>query len=136
MKKLKILICENDEDELAFAKEGFEQSGYFEVTKTVGLGVELLEYISASKIELLPDIILTDLNMPGVNGLDIAEAVKNNPLLHRISVYISSTVINQPTAEKCYAMGAKGFLKKPYKFNEYQLFAQNLYELECAGAAN
>lgn len=132
MKKLKILICENDEDELEFAKEGFEQSGHFEVIKTAGSGVELMEYITSLKTDFLPDVILTDLNMPGINGLDIAVAVKNNPLLHHISIYVSSTIINQFTAEKCNAAGTKGFLKKPYKFDEYQLFADNLYEMECA----
>ena len=67
MKKYKIIIVENDEDEQMFMKEGFDSAGLFDIVGQVKNGDTLFEWLDENK-NALPDIILSDLNMPGKNG--------------------------------------------------------------------
>src|SRR6478736_3997465 len=78
MKKYRIIIVENDEDEQFFMKEGFDAVGLFEIEGQLRSGDELFDWLSERE-DNLPDIILTDLNMPGKNGYDIIESVQANP---------------------------------------------------------
>lgn len=64
LKKIKMLIVEDNEDERFFMKEGFAQTGLYEITGEAGNGNEMLELLSRSSSSL-PDVILSDLNMPG-----------------------------------------------------------------------
>lgn len=79
MKKYKIVIVENDEDEQFFMKEGFDSANLFQIKEQLKNGDELFEWLEEHENDL-PDVILTDLNMPGKNGYDIIETVKSNPL--------------------------------------------------------
>ncbi|HWJ90446.1 MAG TPA: hypothetical protein VNR87_05005, partial [Flavisolibacter sp.] len=62
MKKYKIIIVENDEDERFFMKEGFDASGMFEIIAQMINGDALLEWLEENP-GTLPDVILSDLNM-------------------------------------------------------------------------
>src|SRR5688500_11207170 len=105
MKKYKVIIVENDEDEQFFMKEGFDDSGLFEIVAQVKNGDLLMEWL-ASHEDSLPDVILSDLNMPGKNGYDIIEEVTGNEQYAHIPVIITSTSSTTTIINKCLAMGA------------------------------
>jgi CheY-like chemotaxis protein len=126
MKKYNIIIVENDEDEQFFMKEGFDASGLFNVVGQVKNGDLLMEWLADNEAAL-PDVILSDLNMPGKNGYDILQEVKGNPLLMRIPVIITSTSSTPTTVNRCMALGATDYLVKPETFIAYKDFAENLY---------
>lgn len=131
MKKYKIIIVENDEDEQLFMKIGFENSALFEVVKQVNNGNELLEWLethSANK----PEVILSDLNMPGKNGYDIIKEIKNNPGYQHIPVIITSTSEIRSVREKCIEHGAADFIVKPDTFINYEPFAIELHKRVAA----
>ena len=75
MKTYTIIIVENDEDEQVFMQEAFENTGLFQIAAMLRNGDELLEWMSQNPGEL-PDLILSDLNMPGKNGYDIIDEIK------------------------------------------------------------
>jgi CheY-like chemotaxis protein len=127
MRKLKVIIVENDEDEQMFMKAGFGETGNFEILAFVYNGDELFEYLKENS-SVLPDVILSDLNMPGKNGYDILTEVKQNPDLSSIPVIITSTSSAKMIKDKCMALGAADYLVKPDTFNEYLPFAQHLYQ--------
>ena len=127
MKKYKIIIVENDEDEQLFMKEGFETADLFEIVAVVSNGDTLLQWLS-QHINSLPDIVLSDLNMPGKNGYDVINEVKSNPLYSHIPVVITSTSSTRTIMEKCIAAGASDYVVKPETFVEYVPYVKNLYE--------
>ena len=126
MKKYRIVIVENDEDEQFFMKEGFDATGLFQIEKQLKNGDELFEWLEQNENDL-PDVILTDLNMPGKNGYDIIEGVTSNPLYLHIPVIVTSTSSTKTIIDKCLDMGAADYLVKPETFVKYVPYVENLY---------
>ena len=127
MKKYKLIIVENDEDEQFFMKEGFDTVGLFEIVDQVKNGDVLFEWLSDNK-NSLPEIILTDLNMPGKNGYDILEGIKANPAYMHIPVVITSTSSAKIMIDRCLNLGAADYRVKPDTFIAYAPFATDLYQ--------
>ena len=128
MKKYKIVIVENDEDEQTFMKEGFDSAGMFEIMAQLRNGDELLEWMEENQT-YLPEVILSDLNMPGKNGYDIIEAINSNPAYSYIPVIITSTSSTKTIIEKCLSMGAAEYVVKPDTFVAYVPYVQKLHQL-------
>lgn len=126
MKKYKIIIVENDEDEQLFMKEGFDAAGLFDIVAQVKNGNTLFDWLNENK-NALPDVILSDLNMPGKNGYDVINDVKANPLYAHIPVVITSTSSTKTIIEKCLAQGAADYIVKPETFVEYVPYVESLY---------
>ena len=128
MKKLKLIIIENDADEQEFMQEGFGETGLFHIISFFRNGNELFEFLTQEEYQM-PDLILSDLNMPGKNGYDILEEIQQYETLSQIPVVITSTSFNKSAIEKCKQLGAYEYLVKPETFNEYKPFARHLYEM-------
>jgi len=128
MIKYKIVIVENDEDEQFFMKEGFDAAGLFEIVAQLSNGDALFEWLAENKTQL-PDIILSDLNMPGKNGYDILEGINADPAYMHIPVIITSTSSAKIMIDRCKALGAADYLVKPDTFVAYTPFAKDLHKL-------
>jgi CheY-like chemotaxis protein len=136
MKKYKIIIVENDEDEQLFMREGFDEVGSFDIMAQVKNGEMLMEWLYAHTGDL-PDIILSDLNMPGKNGYEILDEVNANPMLSHIPVVITSTSSTPSIIQKCLSKGAADYMVKPDTFVQYVPFVQDLYKrVERLATAN
>ncbi len=128
MKKLNIMLVENDEDEQLFMREGFESTNLFNIIAVANNGDEAFTAIHGKKP--LPDLIVSDLNMPGKNGLDLLHDIKSDPALLHIPVIIISTSFTSTIINKCISSGAHAFHTKPDSFVEYDTFAKKIYH-EC-----
>jgi CheY-like chemotaxis protein len=126
MRKIRILIVDNDEDEQFFIEKGFMASGLFEITGMVFNGTDLFKILHDENVKM-PEVILSDLHMNGMSGYDIVEEIRNNPKFSSIPVIISSNVISSSLIEKCKGLGAFDLKKKPENFNDYDTFAKKLY---------
>lgn len=129
MKKYKILVVENDEDEQFFIEEAFEATGLFDILKTVKNGDVLFEWLGEN--DELPDLILSDLNMPGKNGYEIISEIRAIAKYAHLPIVIMSTSSAQWSKDKCMDAGANWYMMKPETFLEYNVFADALYRLLC-----
>jgi CheY-like chemotaxis protein len=127
-KKIRILIAEDDGDEREFVRQGFAQSNLFEVIDVVANGNELLQTIKSLSDTDLPDLILSDLNMPLLNGCEAMVAIKKDPRLTDIMFILISTSASPDTFDSCSTAGAFSILIKPASFFEYKEFAISLYQ--------
>lgn len=125
-RKIKMLIVEDNEDERIFIKEGFLQSGLYEIVGEAENGEEMLEFLNNSPVPV-PELILSDLNMPGKNGYEVIVDVKSNSRLSHISVAILTTAPSVPFAERCKKLGACAYYTKPDTFLDYKDFAEKIY---------
>lgn len=123
----KIILVENDEDEIFFMKEAFDSSDLFEVLSAAKDGEELFEYLNKNS-DRLPDIILSDLNMPGKNGYDILQEIKAYPDYSHIPVVITSTSTVRSNIDRCLGLGAADYIVKPEMFIFYKNFVNELHE--------
>lgn len=80
-------------------------------------GEDALEILM--KKENLPDIILLDLNMPKVNGLEFLRIIKADERLRYIPTIVLTTSINQRDLLECYEIGIAGYVLKPLKYEDY-----------------
>ncbi|GGF82366.1 response regulator [Wenyingzhuangia marina] len=82
-----------------------------------GNGEEALKILEQK--DRLPDIILLDLNMPKINGIEFLSILKNDSDLRYIPTIILSTSNNQKDLLECYKIGVAGYVLKPLKYEEY-----------------
>jgi CheY-like chemotaxis protein len=126
MRKLKILIIDNDEDEQFFIKKGFMATDLFDITAILNNGQDLISNIN--NLPDLPDVILSDLNMPGKNGFEIIEELKSESSLSHIPIVITTNATSHDIREECLKLGAFDVRGKPENFLNYELFAKKLYD--------
>src|SRR5437899_6364096 len=81
----------------------------------------------------MPDIVITDVIMPGKDGYDVCQYIKTHPQLARIPVVLMSGVVNRAVAEKAFAVRADELLRKP--FQPQDLIARVKHLLKPNGAA-
>jgi CheY-like chemotaxis protein len=75
---------------------------------------------------ILPDMILSDLNMPGKNGYDILKELRADGRFIDLPIVITSTSSIRSVIDTCMKLGATKFIQKPETFVEYGPFAHNL----------
>ena len=69
--------------------------------------------------ETLPDIILLDLNMPKINGIEFLSILKKDSLLKHIPTIVLTTSNNQKDLLECYKIGIAGYVLKPLRYEDY-----------------
>jgi CheY-like chemotaxis protein len=89
-------------------------------------GEEALE-ILYSTVEL-PEIILLDLNMPRINGIEFLQILKEDEKLKYIPTIILTTSENRTDLLECYRIGIAGYIIKPLRYEEYESRLQKVLE--------
>jgi CheY-like chemotaxis protein len=128
MKQHSIVIVENDEDEQDFLREGFEKSELFKVITVVSSAPSLYKHLDNNK-SVLPDIILTDLNMEGRDGYDVLRFISSHPEYSSIPVVVYSGSLIDSIIQKCMSLGASHVILKPSTLEEYINFPDQLYQV-------
>lgn len=64
----------------------------------------------------LPALVLLDLNLPGIDGRTVLETLKQDPMLQALPVVVLSTSSSTRDVERCYQLGANGYLTKPIQY--------------------
>jgi CheY-like chemotaxis protein len=119
-KNLHIIIAEDDDDDADVIREIFNNNPSFAKVSLVANGEELLHFLKNTANEN-PDVILTDINMPILNGIEALQEILNHNDLKNIPCFVYSTSINPSYKQKCDVLGVKGYLIKPYS---YEAFAE------------
>jgi signal transduction histidine kinase/ligand-binding sensor domain-containing protein/DNA-binding response OmpR family regulator len=124
-----VLIIEDNDDQRAYIKEH------------IGGQLEVLEATDGSKglalaEACLPDLILTDLMMPGMDGTTLCRKLKENPKTRHIPVIIHSVSNNGTSRQKAFEAGACDFIEKPCNYALLLLKMKNTIESTQQMAAN
>ena len=103
----RVLIVDDEEDFLSLIREALEIRGFEVVTASsaVEAGIEM-----ASR---RPDMILMDIRMPGINGLQACEAIKNNLTTKNIPIIVISALSADSDIKKAYRAGVVDYFVKP-----------------------
>lgn len=104
--KAKIAIIEDDPAIVQMYRLKFEAEGY--EVKTAGDGIAGLKLIDA----LQPDIVLLDLMMPQMNGIDVLAQLRKNPKTKDLKVVVLTNMGDAETASKVFAMKATDYIVK------------------------
>lgn len=104
---IRILLIEDNSQNRYLAKFLLEKAGH-EVAEAVS-GTEGLEMAA----RLNPDLILLDIQLPGMDGHAVASALKADPGLKHIPIVAITSYAMPGDRERCLAAGAEGYLEKP-----------------------
>ncbi|MEP5254412.1 MAG: response regulator [Winogradskyella arenosi] len=123
-KKLKILFIEDDIVETMKMNRTIKRLQVNHDITEAKNGEEALAYLKNNNS--LPNIILLDLNMPKINGLEFLRILKNDETLKYIPTIILTTSNNHKDVMECYRVGIAGYILKPLKYEDYVLKLEKL----------
>jgi DNA-binding NtrC family response regulator len=112
---LKILAVDDNSDALFVLEEALVRRGF--VVVTAGSGVEALKRASEER----PDIVLLDINMPGMDGYEVTRRLKADPATASISVVLLTALNTLDGVAPGLDLGAIDYLTKPFKAEELAL---------------
>ena len=121
----KILIIDDDSDDVEILSDAFTKSGV-ESVHYVHSAMDAFIYLEDLTTELLPKLIVTDLYLPGITGLEFLTDLKQMERYTQIPVIVLSTIKSNAEIERYKQMGALDYLKKPSSYEEYFLVAKNI----------
>jgi CheY-like chemotaxis protein len=127
LNNLFIIIAEDDTDDAETIFESFNAHPSFAQVDIVANGKELLD--SLQKSEKKPDIILTDINMPIVSGIEALFEINAHEALRKIPAFVYSTAINPVYEEQCRILGTKGFIIKPFSLKEFNDIPEKILDI-------
>ena len=105
-----ILIVDDEEPILSIVAEVVEEMGH-KVLRALN-GREALQIVRASP----PDVVLSDVMMPFLNGIELCRSIKADPATRNIIVLLMSAV----SADRGHAAGADGFVHKPFSLEDVE----------------
>ncbi|MBB4801552.1 CheY-like chemotaxis protein [Flavobacterium nitrogenifigens] len=77
-----------------------------------------MNYLENSDLEIFPDVIFLDLNMPRKNGIECLIEIKENEKLKHLPVIIFSTSLDSEIVNNLYQKGASYYIRKPGEFSK------------------
>jgi DNA-binding response OmpR family regulator len=108
----KILVVEDDADQLEIIRLVLEKAGF--AIGTAANGNDAL----VKTHSILPDLIILDLMLPGLNGFDICETLRKNPVTASVPIVMLTGLCSQFGRLAALESGADDFLTKPFKMEE------------------
>ncbi|MEN6372255.1 MAG: response regulator [Armatimonadota bacterium] len=131
MKDNGILLVEDNPDDVELTLLAFRESGLSDRLVVANDGEEALDYIfKRGKYEgydhKLPAVVLLDLKLPKIGGLDVLKAVRANPETSCVPVIILTSSKEEEDIIKSYSLGANAYVRKPVDYDEFVQAAKTL----------
>jgi len=126
--RLPVLLVENDPVDTMNLQRAFERCRIPNRLICTGNGEEALALLrSAPARAQRPGLILLDLNMPVMSGLEFLEIQKGDADLRSIPVVVMTSSRRESDRRKSYELGAAGFVTKPLQFDEFVRVVDTIY---------
>ena len=120
-----ILLVEDDEDDIRLVERAFVKGRILNKLYTVRDGEEAMEFLTNTgrhtdkAVTPRPGLILLDLNMPKVSGMEVLKWLKDDENLRSIPVVILTTSDTEKDIERAYDYGVSTFITKPVEFSNF-----------------
>jgi CheY-like chemotaxis protein len=120
-----ILLLEDDEIDVVAIKRAFKELNIKNPLVVCENGAKGLEWLRAN-LKALPAVILTDIDMPIMNGLEFLDKIKHDPDLQKLPVVILSTFKEESDRAKAFKLGVAGYMIKPVDAGKYLSVMQTI----------
>jgi len=109
-----VLVVDDDTDNLILTKKAWQDSGEACELELVNSGKACINYLSNNP---LPALVLVDVNMPGMGGIELLSVIKSK--YPHLPVVMLTSMRDQKIINKCYKQGANAYLIKPFAYKNY-----------------
>jgi CheY-like chemotaxis protein len=130
--RLKILIAEDNPDDVFFLRQAMKKAGVDCLLESACDGIETLAYLNGEGdfsdriAHPFPDILLLDLNMPGMNGFEVLEQIRKDSRCTRLVVHVMSASSRELDIQRAYDLRANSYVVKPSRIDELVRFVSAL----------
>jgi CheY-like chemotaxis protein len=115
-----ILLVEDNPHDVEITKRALEKGQIRNRLTVARDGQEALDILSEMEREReLPGLILLDLNLPKLSGIEVLQTVKSDPSLRRVPVIVLTTSTREEDVVRTYDLGVNTFITKPVRFEEF-----------------
>ncbi|MEM8857976.1 MAG: response regulator [Chloroflexota bacterium] len=123
---VEILLVEDNPDDEELTLLTIEENNIANSIEVVRDGEEAIDYLFGTgafdgrDVSKKPKLILLDLKLPKLNGIEVLEKIKSNDATRRIPVVILTSSREEPDIERCYQLGANSYIVKPVDFEQFK----------------
>lgn len=127
-----ILLVEDNQDDEELAVLAFKKGQVANEVVVARDGVEALDYLfgtgrfAGAAAPVLPQVMLLDLKLPKVDGLEVLRRVRADPRTRRLPVVILTSSREEEDLVRGYDFGANSYVRKPVDFNQFVEAVRNL----------
>jgi two-component system response regulator len=127
-----ILLVEDNPDDVELTLRAFRKSKIANEIVVARDGVEAIDYLFATGTHAgrdnssLPQLVLLDLKLPRLDGLQVLERIRANPKTKLLPVVILTSSTEQPDLLTGYSLGANSYIRKPVDFQEFVVAVRRL----------
>ena len=116
---LNILLVEDDEVDVRSVQRAFKKGNITNPVHVAGNGIEALAMLRGQTLPQNRRIVLLDINMPKMNGIEFLREVRKDPALAPLSVVVLTTSNEDRDRMEAYRLNVAGYLLKPVTFNDF-----------------
>jgi CheY-like chemotaxis protein len=117
-----ILLVEDDEVDIMNVKRAFKKNNIMNSLFVANDGLEALEKLKGKEGQLItpmPRIILLDINMPRMGGIEFLQSIRKDPDLKSLSVFVMTTSNEESDKIAAYNLNVAGYILKPLSFESF-----------------
>lgn len=123
--EVEILLVEDNMNDAEMTIRSLKKNGLANKLLHLKDGAEALDFIfargnySERKIENSPKVILLDLKMPKINGIEVLQKIKTDERTKKIPVVVLTSSNEDPDIQECYCLGVNSYVVKPVQFEKF-----------------
>ncbi|CAN5427869.1 response regulator [soil metagenome] len=114
-----ILLVEDNPDDEGLALRALKKSGVTHPVVIARDGEEASRKVAGFTNTETPSLILLDLKLPKLSGMEVLEKIRTNEATKLVPVVVLTSSDEAVDVKRCYALGANAFVRKPVDFDEY-----------------
>jgi CheY-like chemotaxis protein len=119
---IEVLLVEDDPGDVLLTREAFEHQKVHNRLHVVNNGEDAINFVRQQGAFVdapVPDLVLLDLNLPGMHGREVLTAIKEDPALRMIPVVVLTTSEAEEDVLRSYLLHANAYVTKPVDFDRF-----------------
>ena len=122
----RVLIVDDDEGHAILIRENLEAVGLRASIEHLSDGQAVLDFFAKGVAHPDTFMVLLDIRMPKVDGIEVLRRLKSDPALAKLPVIMLTTTDDAREVNRCYALGCNGYIQKPVDFEKFADAIRNL----------